>query len=133
MTPSQPYMRAMPRRPAVEQKILTIIRAATQRIERDDENGGQRAPRMSAHAALFEALSREAAARALHIRAPDAPFVHEDELRLLAWLAVAQRMAGIPAPLEQDPSFFDLILDCARQLGELGLKLPPRSMINADQ
>jgi hypothetical protein len=125
---SQPFMRTVTRRPAVEQKVLAILRGDG---PAQDGRTPQRPPRLSERdQALFDALRDQAQAQGLHIRAPGAPFIHDDELRLLAWLAQGQRLSRDLEAVAKDRTFLALILDCSLSLKGLGLQLPARSLVN---
>ncbi|MBH1991421.1 MAG: hypothetical protein I8H86_00885 [Sphingomonadaceae bacterium] len=134
MTISQPFLRAVSRRPSIEQKVLTILRGDQSSID-----GDQRLIRRQTHGpvslsaqdwTLFQHLRDRARAHGMRIRMPSAPFVHDDELQLLAWLAHGQRVSGDQEPADVEQGFLDLILDCSRVLDRRGLRLPPRSLLN---
>lgn len=131
---SQPFMRTVSRRPGVEQKILTILRGEAAPPE-DARRLARRMPppppKLPAKdKALFERLREQARSHGLSIRVAGAPFIHDDELRLLAWLAHGQRLSRDLDAIVADRDFLDLILDCALVLERLGLHLPARSLVN---
>ena len=131
---SQPFMRTVSRRPGVEQKVLAILRG--QDVPPPDEGQLPRrppphAPRLSPRdQQLFDRLRDQARGRGLRIRLAGAPFIHEDELKLLAWLAHGQRLSRDLDIIVADRMFLDLMLDCALVLEKLGLHLPARSLVN---
>jgi hypothetical protein len=69
------------------------------------------------------ALAREARLAGMRILAPKAPFLAEDEVRLIGWIAYRQReweLSAAIAPLGLD----DAADACARALKAQGLRLP---------
>lgn len=124
----------MVRRPAVEQRVIALLRGDPL-FGVEDRRSSNR-PAYDAHlfdphdVELFALLSRHAIGRGLHIRSSGAPYVHDDELHIIAWLAVAQRLAAAPEELSHDPALLNLVFDCAKRLSSVGLKLPPRSMVH---
>ena len=128
---SQPFMRSVSRRPFVEQKVLAILRGDPSAGASDAPAIRNPPPRLSQDdQRLFDDLRVAIAARNLHIRAAGAPFIHDDELKLLAWLAHAQRLTGDLESVDPDAVFLSLLLDCSHVLDRLGLRLPPRSLVN---
>src|SRR3546814_9697595 len=72
---------ALRRRSLAEQKAIRMIRGERSRREGDP----------AAYASQFKRLRTLAAKNGLAIRVPGAPYLGEDEMRILAWLAHTQR------------------------------------------
>ena len=78
----------------------------------------------------FVDLRRAAMACGFAIQSPAMPNVGTDELRLLAWLAEAQRVAG-PSTMPDAPELAAAILACAGLLDGMGLRLSPLTLYGA--
>ena len=105
------------RRTRVERRILAILRGGGDiRVSPDQADA-------------FAGLRRCAAANHLVIAPPDAPYVGVDELKIMSWLADAQRRVskvGGPA----DAALAQIVRRCAGLLNGMGLRLSPLVLYN---
>lgn len=105
------------RRTRVERRILAILRGGVDvRVSPDQ-------------AESFADLRRCAAANALVIAPPDAPYAAVDELLIISWLADAQRLVskvGGPA----DAALAQSVRRCADILSGMRLRLSPLVLYN---
>lgn len=84
--------------------------------------------------ATFAALAARARSEGLIIAEPSVTFVMDDELRLLAWLALLQRRRSQREEVWQsrlDPQFLQLLTSCADILLRLGLRIQYRHTLPA--
>lgn len=121
---------ALRNRPHVERRVLMLLRGAP--LARSPRSSRFRdAPEPSpAQLRRFTDLRRAATRYGLVVHSPETPYVCEGELRLLSWLAEAQRIAGArSAP--NDPRLVATIAACAGLLDGLGLRLSPLTLYGA--
>ncbi|WP_237829940.1 hypothetical protein [Sandaracinobacteroides sayramensis] len=115
---------ALRRRSHVERKALALLRGGTIGL-----SSGERSP-AAAQLRAFADLRRLAEHNGLVVRPVDSPWVGADELRLLAWLAEAQRVAGHRSAPD-DPALLIAIARCAGLLEGLRLRLTPLTLYGA--
>lgn len=109
---------ALRRRSAVEQRVMRLMR-------------GDHTREGAFCGAQFSRLRGLAAKNDLAIQKPDAPFLTADELRLLGWLAQAQRVLGYRQMFHSDAMLTLTIVHCAGTLDAMGLHLPPLALCHA--
>lgn len=78
----------------------------------------------------FADLRRIAGDHGLAIQSPGMPYVGKDELRLLAWLAEGQRVAG-PSTMPDAPELAAAIVACAALMDGMNLRLSPLTLYGA--
>jgi len=125
---------ALRRRTHVERKVLALLRGEdtpplpvkARRLRRDSVVSV--AP--SVHARYFTELRRLAVEHGLAVQPSATPFVNMDELRLLAGLAEAQRIASSGAGFD-DPALAMAVARCAGLLDGMGLRLSPLTLYGA--
>lgn len=111
-------------RPERERRVLFVLRGASlERLPRSRQGETGTLPKAE-HLRCFAHLRDLARAQGLSIQPADCRFVHEGELRLLSWLAQAQRVAGF-SDLSAEPDLRAAILRCAGLLDGMGLRLAP--------
>ncbi len=113
-------VRLVRRRPQVERRVLGFIRGNFEETVSD--------PRVRkvcgyACAGSFAVLRTRARMAGLLIQAPEALYACDDELRLLGWLAHAQRVAVTQVAYPSDPTLHSAIVECAWVIKDLGLGL----------
>lgn len=117
---------AFSRRSLNEKKILRVIRGLAG--SGDDQYAARvelgRFGASTVQAEDFVRLVDTAVARDLEIRGCAAPFIAADELRLIGWLASAQRHAPPASMLCPDPAIGQAIDKAARLLNDLGIRMP---------
>ncbi len=126
---------ALKRRTFVERKVLTLLRGAcitaqsggTVRLNRSRMASGP-SPQQAQH---FSELRRLAARSGYTILPPSTRYVGDDELRLLSWLAGAQRIAGTDPLPEDDPALAAALHLCAGLLDDMGLRLSPLTLYSS--
>jgi len=100
---------------------------------RGDEKGKGTGDGPPIHAAQFGKLRALATKNGLAVQSPDAPFLSPDELRLLAWLAQAQRVLGYTRLFHPDALLTLTVVHCAGTLDALGVHLPALTLCSASQ
>lgn len=115
---TRPAATPMPirRRPLAERRVLDYLR--------DDSYSPREANRLPCALPFFQ-LRNLALFNALRIHPRSAPFVGQDELQLLGWIARAQRFRGNEAVFHPDDRLTRSIFHCAGILTGLGIVLPP--------
>ncbi|MFT3966311.1 MAG: hypothetical protein QM690_10555 [Sphingobium sp.] len=104
---------ALRRRSIMEQRVVRLIR-------------GERPDAMPSVPAMQFGRLRDLAVRnALVIHPPGTPFLSVNELTLLGWLALAQRVAGYRRQFHPDAMLTMTVVHCAGTLDALGIHLPP--------
>jgi hypothetical protein len=119
------------RRTHVERRVLALLRGEDMGMPPI----GAKRPRRTraapvatpAHHRRFKELRKLAALRGFAVLAPDTPYVGAGELRLLSWLAQAQRVAG-PETFPGDPLLAAAIAHCAGLLNGRGVRLSPLTL-----
>lgn len=119
--------RALGRRTPVERRVLALLRGACG----TDRPGRMQAMPAPAQARAFAALRRHAQTAGFVLLSPGSPYMSLDELRLLAWLAGAQRVVGPCLPLRGGAAFRAVIARCAGALDDMGLHLSPLTLYSA--
>lgn len=118
------------RRRTVERKVISVLRGEPLRQHCAADAGSSAQADHLARIFLrlgeqkFGALREHARRDGLVLFPADSPFMSEGELLLLVRLAKAQRMAGLDGADHIASAFRDVLADCARILGMLGLRLP---------
>ena len=123
---------AIRRRDPVERRILMLVRGADRASQRrPGATPNELRLLQTEEFARIAELGRLAIERGLEIQQPEAPYVSQDELLLLGWLAEAQRTA--PSVLTPSPSLAlqAAILAAAETLNMLGWWLPPLTLYSA--
>jgi hypothetical protein len=121
---------ALRNRPDRERRVLFLLRgAAPDMAPRSRRHRDDPAPRAE-HLRCFAHLRRVAGEHGLAVQPPDLLYVHVDELRLLSWLAEAQRVAGF-ATMPREPELRAAILRCAGLLDGMGMRLAPLTLYGA--
>lgn len=122
------------RRTHVERRALALLRGEDMRRSPTGTIRPRRARAASAptpaHQRHFIELRKLAVLRGVVVLAPHTPYIGAGELRLLSWLAQAQRVAG-PTTIPDDPLFFTAITRCAGLLDGLELRLSPLTLYGA--
>ncbi len=118
MTVPRPARLSMRRRTFAEQRALRLIR-------------GEESERTALYAGQFGKLRGLAAKNGLAIQSPGCPYLTADELRLLAWLAQAQRVLGYTRAFHQDATLTLTVVHCAGTLDAIGVRLPSLAMCNS--
>lgn len=108
------------RRTTAEQRALRMIRGE------DDAS-----PVSSLHHAQFGKLRARAERNGFQIQAASVPYLGSDELRLLGWLAEAQRVASYARSFHPDAMLSMMLVHCAGTLDALGIRLPAHAMHRA--
>ena len=126
------------RRTEVERYVLMLLRGGEAEPGVEFADAGQakaraarrdKRPRPSeAHRQSFAALRETAIACGLSVQPPQSPYLAEDELRLLGWLAQAQRMEGLDAAGPRQPQLLAALTGCAHPIDTLGLRLSPLTL-----
>ena len=110
---------ALRRRTLIERKALALLR------------GVEDAAPAPAHARRLVRLRRLAVRGGFAILPPDAPYLGIDELRLLSWIAGAQRAhVSEPAPTA-DPALNAAISDCAGLFDDMAMRLSSLTLCGA--
>ncbi|MFT3964505.1 MAG: hypothetical protein QM690_01300 [Sphingobium sp.] len=117
----QPSPMPVRRRPLAERRVLDYLRRDYCPSDNDME--------VPPHALPFYQLRKLALNGALHIHPAGAPYVGEDELRLLAWIARAQRYRGVDDDGYPDGRLTRSIFHCAGILTGIGILLPAVTML----
>jgi len=76
----------------------------------------------------FAELRGAALASGLTVQPPESPYLGEDELRLLCWLAQAQRIEGLGLAGPRQPALLAAVIECEQSLDMLGLRLSPLTL-----
>jgi len=122
---------ALRRRTAAERKALAMLRGESFAVVAAGvPDRRRRRPASSptaSHLRQFADLRLLAQRHGLTILPPASPYVGPDELRLLAWLAGAQRTIR-PTSVFDDPTLATAIVRCAGLLGGMGLRLSPPTL-----
>jgi hypothetical protein len=116
-----PAKMAVHRCSTVDQRVLQMIRG-----EHDERS---REPPSQIQLGLFERLRGLATRNGLVIQSPGAPFLSRDELRLLSWLSLAQRVATYARPFHSDSKLTLTIVHCAGILEAMGLRIRLRATV----
>lgn len=125
------------RRTEVERYVLTLLRGGEPEADGIATSGLTRArgirrdsrPKPArTHITAFAALRTAALAGGLSVQPPESPYLGEDELRLLGWLAQAQRLEGLATSGPPQPSLLEALTICAQVLDSLGLRLSPLTL-----
>lgn len=111
---------AMRRRSFVEQRVVRMIRGEEER-------------EAAVHSTQFARLRGLASKNGLVIHSPGRPYLAADELRLLAWLAQAQRVLGYTRPFHPDALLTLTVVHCAGTLDALGIRLPSLAFCHASR
>jgi len=119
------------RRGHAERRVLRLIRG--EGLEREPTPGARPPRRVppsatSSQLAHFTRLRSLAMRNGFQIQATGAPYVSADELRLLAWIAACQRVAGRDMASHSDHAFVRAVGRCADTLVAIGLRLPPLTL-----
>lgn len=128
---AEPTPALVRRRPLVERRVLLFLRGEADGLghwDTADDFPDNQADRRC-HVAAFALLRGLAARNALKVQAPSAPFVREDELQLLSWIARAQRVRGMEDDFHEDTRLTRSIFLCAGILTGLGICLPAVTML----
>ncbi|MFK4875202.1 hypothetical protein [Novosphingobium sp. ZW T3_23] len=110
---SGPLALLLNRRPRVERQVLTLLR------------GGRALPHDRHVVHQFRSLRVIAAREGYAVLSPDARFLGADELVLLAWLAMSQRITAPGCRPPSTPELSAAISRCGAVLCRLNLRLYP--------
>jgi hypothetical protein len=121
---------ALRNRPDTERRVLLLLRGASlDMVPRSRRRKVNNMPKAE-HMRCFAHLRRVAGEHGLVLQPPDLAYVGEDELRLLSWLAEAQRVVSAgTAPIE--PDLRAAIMRCAGLLDGMGFRLSPLTLYGA--
>lgn len=111
---------ALCRRSAIEQRVVRILRG-----EATDD------PALPLYQDQFERLRELVRRTGLKIHLPGSAWLGADELKLLSWLAQAQRVVGYTRPFHRDSVLTLTVVHCAGTLNALGIHLPAISLQHA--
>lgn len=120
---------ALRNRPHTERRVLMLLRGAPVPFAVTHHVRDMSDP-TPAQLRRFADLRRAALAYGLVIQSPEKPYVGKDELRLLAWLAEAQRVAG-PHTAPDAPNVRAALAACAALLDGMGLRLSALTLYGA--
>ncbi|MET4898741.1 hypothetical protein RN629_16595 [Sphingomonadaceae bacterium jetA1] len=120
---------ALRNRPDRERRVLSLLRGAALDMVPRSRRDGEAVPRAE-HLRCFAHLRRVAGEHGLAIQPPGLPYVGNDELRLLSWLAEAQRVTGF-ATMPRQPELRAALLRCAGLLDGMGMRLAPLTLYGA--
>jgi hypothetical protein len=121
---------ALRHRPHAERRVLMLLRGGLLTASLWSRRINDMPEPTPAQLRRFADLRRVALAYGLAIQPPERPYVGEDELRLLAWLAEAQRIAG-PDTAPDAPDLRAALAACAALLDGMGLRLTPLTLMGA--
>jgi len=121
---------ALRSRPLVERRTLMLLRGAPLTASGQSRRIRDMPEPTPAQVRRFAELRRAAEDYGLAIQPPERPYVGNDEVRLLAWLAEAQRIAS-PDTAPHTPVLRTALVACAALLDGMGLRLSPLTLHGA--